>query len=567
MAAPVPIHGARDRVALRGEVPRPQLTPYRYVALATLAFAAALYTYGSAHFPLTDPDEARYAEIAREMLASGDWVTPHLNFVKYFEKPPLVYWATALSFAGFGQSELAARLPSLLSALGTVALTIWLAVRLYGAATAALAAVILGFGPLFGILAQVLTLDMALTFFLTAALAALWCACATAREEERARRWVRLAYAAVALAVLVKGPVAVVLFAGVALPFVIVHVGWRSTRPFFDRWALALAVAIALPWFLLVGWRNPEFWSFFVVDQHIHRYLSSHEHGEPLWFFVPVIVLALAPWGFAALLDPVSLRAAVTRRSAGTQFLAVWVAVIVGFFSLSSSKLITYVLPAMPPLAILCARALLWAIEQRRTAGLSRLASGLLLSGPAVAIAAAVLLLVSDHWRPQALAPFLFAAALPLSATGLFMRRLLPARPYAALVALGLGWLMLFGIAVAGRGVANDSRVLGRAARAAMGPEDRLAFYRKYVQGVVFYSERRAALIGTRGELKFGSQQGDQSAWFWPGDADLAREWAAPGRLFVLFNRSDLERLRPLLDPPPREIAAKDKKVLVVNRE
>jgi hypothetical protein len=144
---------------------------------AALALAVvALYVYGSSAYPLTEPDEARYAEIAREMLVRRDWITPHLNFVKYFEKPPLVYWATAAAFTAFGVNELSARLPSLLSGIGTIALTVWLAARMYGAPTALLALPILALGPLFGFMAQTLTLDMSLTLLMTLAMVGVWCA-------------------------------------------------------------------------------------------------------------------------------------------------------------------------------------------------------------------------------------------------------------------------------------------------------------------------------------------------------------------------------------------------------
>ena len=568
------------------------------VGLAVLA-AAALYLWGSYGSALSEPDEARYGEIAREMLVSGDWLTPHLNFVKYFEKPPLVYWATGLAFAGLGATEFAARLPSILSALLTLALTGWLARRLYGGATALLAVVCLAVSPLFGVLAIVLTLDMALTAFMTLAMCCAWAAVSAAaptlalprggggkrpagdalsalsalppprRGRGGAQTWIRAAYAATALAMLVKGPVAAVLVGAAIFVFVLTHGGLRGLRPWLDWRAFALAAAIALPWFVLVGARNPEFWHFFIVDQHINRYVSSREHGEPIWFFLPVLPLALVPWGLVALFDPAALRDAWDPRTwtPGTRFCAIWAAVIVGFFSFSAGKLLTYVLPALPPLAVLCARLVLWSLARGRVAGLTRVGWLCLLGGLVIGLCAALLPLFSDHWRVHAIAPYLYAAAGPLAATGWIIGRLVAARrARAALVALGAGWTLVFAIAVAGRGVANEYRPLGLAAGAAMAPNDRLALYRKYVQGMAFYAGRRTILVGGRGELKFGSLQGDHAAWFWPTDADLVREWQAPGRLLVLFNRDDLDRLRPQLDPPPLEVAAKDKKVLVKNR-
>ncbi|MGH7787079.1 MAG: glycosyltransferase family 39 protein [Candidatus Binatia bacterium] len=530
------------------------------------AMLVAIHLVAASHFALTEPDEGRYAEIAREMVESGDWVTPRLNYVKYFEKPPLVYWTTGLAFLGFGQTELAARMPSLLAGLLAVALAVGLAARMYGAATALLALPIVAAAPLFGMLTQVLTLDMALTGWLTLAMAAVWFGWAA---PAHARGWYCLAYVATGLATLVKGPVAAVLIGGATLPFLVLHGGWRAVRPALEWRGLVLALLVVLPWFALVSWRNPEFLHFFVVDQHIARYLWTTEHGQPLWFFLPVLPVALLPWALLPLLDPSMLRGGLDPRtwSPATRFLALWAAAIVVFFSLSTSKLLTYVLPAMPPLAILLARLIVWSMARGRSAAVSRLAVGLLIAAPIVGLCAAVLPLVRAHWRMQAIPPYLYAGGAVLFVVGLIMRRLCAARrPYAALAALSVGWLAFFAVAIAGRGVANEYRALALAARAEMQPEDRLVLHRGMVQGIGFYTGRRVIMARGIGELKFGSQQGDQRAWFWPTDDDLRREWAAPGRMFVVMVRSDLDLIGPTLDPPPIIVAAKDKKVLITNR-
>lgn len=535
------------------------------LALALAAGTLAIYLYGAHGFALADPDEARYGEIAREMIASGDWLTPRLNHVKYFEKPPLVYWATALGRLAWGPGELATRLPTLLAGLATLLLCAGLARRLYGASTALLATAILAAGPLFAFMAIVLTLDMSLTALLTAAMAAVWRAWSSAGD----RRWVRVAYAATALAILVKGPVAAVLVGGATLLFVLAHGGWRALRPWFDWRALALAAAIALPWFVAVTWRNPEFFQFFIVDQHLRRYTSTREHGEPIWFFLPVVLAGLAPWSLALAFDPRLLRGALDPRAwtPATRFLVIWAATVLVFFSLSASKLATYALPALPPLAILAARALLWGIERGRTAGLARAAWLLLIGGPVLGLVAALLPVVDHHYRVPLVVPYLFASAVPLALAGFATLRLLAARrPYAALVALAAGWALVLAVAVAGRGVANEYRPLGLAARAALRPGDRLVLYQNFVPSVVYNSGERWVMVGNPGELGFGSRQGDQSAWFWPTTDEFLRQWRGPGRLLVLFNRSHVAQLDGRLDPPPIEIASKDKKVLVANR-
>ncbi len=536
-------------------------------AIAGAAALVALYVVGSAAFPLSEPDEARYAEIAREMLETGDWVTPHLNYVKYFEKPPLVYWATALSFAVFGPSELAARVTVVVGGLVTVALTAWLAAAMYGGATALLAVPVLALSPLFAVLAQALTLDMSLTCFMTAALAALWRGWSMAGTTQR--RWYRAAYAATAAAVLVKGPVAALLVGAVAGAFLLLQGGWRALRPLFDWRGALLATVIAMPWFLLVSWRNPEFARYFIVDQHIARYLWSNEHDQALWFYVVLIPPVLGPWAIAVLLDPqlATIGWPPRRWTAATRFLVLWAAIIVAFFSFSNSKLLTYVLPALPPLAILTGRAWYVAIRAGRVAGLSRIGVVLLVAGPVMSLCGVLLPLVIAHWRMPLIAPTLFAGGPVLFATGWALRRALRRqRPLTAYAAMTVGWFLLIVVAVTGRSAANEYRALGLAAGAALQPGDRLAIYGSYVQGVPFYARHRAIMIVGKGELTFGSLQGDQSAFFWPSADELRREWAAPGRLFLVIKPAVLASLAPPLDPPPLLLAEKNDKVLVVNR-
>lgn len=531
------------------------------------ALALVLLFAGSIWAPLAEPDEPRYAEIPREMLVRHDWVTPHLNFVKYFEKPPLVYWATAAAYRLFGIGDAVARLPVVLSALLTLLAVHAFARRRYGSATATLAVFILATAPLFCAMGQVLTLDLPLTCCVTVALTAFWHG-----HREASRGWLRVAYVATALGILTKGPVAVVLVGGAAGLTLLAQRDWRGLWRAVDPLGLVLATAIVVPWFWLVNLRNPEFWDFFVVDQHLRRYVSTDEHRQPFWLFFALFPVVFAPWGFLGILDPSLWRARLDPRrwSRTAQFLALWTGFVLAFFSCSVSKLVTYILPAMPPAAILLARILLRAMADDRTTFLRRGAMLLLLLGIATSLGVTLAAPFVTHWRFAHLQPFLLGGGMILALTGLGMRAALVAnRADRALLAMIAGTLGFFALCMSGRGVVNQYRTLGLAVRRLVRPDDRLAQYAHYVQGITFYGRRRAVLVRARGELAFGIRQlppDEQREFFWEDDARLFEEWRRPQRLFVVINRKELEPIRSRLIPPPIEVAVQGKKVLIVNR-
>src|ERR1700723_369009 len=333
--------------------------PLRLTIYAVLA--AILYRPGLGKPALWEPDEGRYAEIAREMVVSGDYVTPRDDFELYFEKPPLVYWANAASIQIFGVNEFAARLPSALFSIGQIVVTAALAEMMFGAATGLFAALALALSPLFFGFARFATLDPALAFFLTAALAAFYLA---AREESfsrpSARRWMLISAAILAFGTLAKGPVALLLGGAIALVWLAVERRLREIAQMPLVWCGLIYAAIVMPWFILMEARNPGFLRFFFIHEHLERYVSSSEHGWGPWFFIPIVIGGIWPWIFFLPLGWSAMRAddtlpdsalASSRRSAAS-FLAIWFLVIFVFFSIPRSKLGTYILPALPPLAI-----------------------------------------------------------------------------------------------------------------------------------------------------------------------------------------------------------------------
>jgi 4-amino-4-deoxy-L-arabinose transferase-like glycosyltransferase len=309
---------------------------------------------------LFDADEPAYAGAAREMLERGDWITPHFNGRPRFDKPVLFYWLIGLSYRLLGVSEFAVRCWSALAGVALVLLVAWAGRRWFGERAGLLAGLALATNPLTILLARAAVTDMLLTLCMTAALLAALEAIGGA--PGRTGWWVALGWGAMALAVLVKGPVGLLIpalvLAGTSLVL-------REVRPalrrLFPWWGIALFLALSLPWYGLVLAANGRaFIEGFVIKHHLGRYTGVvSSHGGPLWYYLPVLLVGFFPWsGFV----PRALWAATLvarRRRAGTPAervvvaCAVWAAVVLLFFSLAATKLPSYLFPAFPALALL----------------------------------------------------------------------------------------------------------------------------------------------------------------------------------------------------------------------
>jgi len=232
--------------------------------------------------PLLDPDEGRYAQIPREMLASGDFITPRFNDLKYFEKPPLQYWATAVMYAIFGFSEWTSRAWSVGLAFACLALVFAWVQRLYGAESALTAVAALGVSPFFLVIGHLNLLDGAFTFWLSTAVLAFTLAQVAPPGAAAERRWMLAAWALAALAVLSKGIVVGVLAGGALVLYTLIERDLQPWRRLHAAAGLALFALIAVPWFLLVSLRNPSFPGFFFVHEHFARFLTTvHQRVEP----------------------------------------------------------------------------------------------------------------------------------------------------------------------------------------------------------------------------------------------------------------------------------------------
>ena len=315
--------------------------------------------------PLSNPDEGRYTEIPREMAVTGDFVTPRLNGVKYFEKPPLVYWLSALTFQTFGVNEFTARLwNGLFSVLG-VLLTYAAARALFDRGTGIWAAVVLSTCLMYYALSQIILLDMAVAVTLTGSLFAFIVAMREPPGKKRFGLFMAF-YGFMALATLSKGLIGIALPGAVIFLWVLLLNRWRALWPFYPTTGTLVLLAIAAPWHVLAAQANPDFLNFYFYHEHWQRFTTTvHGRFEPWWFFLPVFVGGLFPWLFFAVrATGFSLPGGWKARQAHADawFLIIWIAFIILFFSKSQSKLVPYILPVFPACAVLLGRWLsaLW---------------------------------------------------------------------------------------------------------------------------------------------------------------------------------------------------------------
>ena len=326
-----------------------RLAPGAVLLLAVLAWFGTL-----GYRDLIHPDEGRYAEIARGMLASGDWITPRLNGILYFEKPALQYWATAAAFAVFGISDFSARFwPGLTGAFAVLAVW-WTTRKVLGPRVALYSAAVLGSSVWWIGNGHFVNLDMGLSASLCLTLLGFWYGQRDQATASDNRLGMRVAWAGMALAVMSKGLIGIVLPGAVLAAYSVLARDFSVWRRM--RWLSGILIfaLIAVPWFVAVSLRNPEFARFFFIHEHVERFLSpGHRRTGAWWYFVPYLLAGLVPW---TTLLPGALALGWRRvpgRFQGNRLLLLWAAVIFAFFSVSSSKLPSYILPIFPALAIL----------------------------------------------------------------------------------------------------------------------------------------------------------------------------------------------------------------------
>ena len=398
------------------------------------------------------PDEPRYASVAREMVESGDWITPRLYGRPWFEKPPLYYWGAALSFKLFGVSEVAARLPCAVAALLATLALAWLAWWLYGLETSRWLLLLLpttvamiGFSHAAATdipFSAMLTIAMVFATALIRLVPPGSSSSASALSSDSLAAFCFGIF--LGLAVLAKGPAAIILCGGAVFLWAVFTKRWHDTLRVFHPAGLAAFAIAALPWYFLCARRNPEFLRIFIIEHNFKRYLTPEfQHIQPFWYYAPILLAALLPW--TLLLLPAAKQLARSFRERFRQgspdiFLAAWALFPCLFFSLSQSKLPGYILPSIPPLVLLSANA-----SRKLLAANSRLTRFAFGGSAVVAVATIAIgfaqtvrlrglyrLLALGEVAPGRLLLFTFGLLAAVIAAVLILRR----RPQAALICI-----------------------------------------------------------------------------------------------------------------------------------
>ncbi|CAN5678648.1 glycosyltransferase family 39 protein [soil metagenome] len=520
---------------------------------------------------LVPTDEGRYAEMAREMVATGDWITLRLNGIKYFEKPPLQNWMNAVSFELFGLGEWQARLWTGLCGLLGVSVTAYTGSKVFSRRVGISAAFILGSSFYWAAFGHVNTLDMGLAGMMTLALCGLLLAQREDASASEQRNGMLLCWAGMALASMSKGLIGVVLPGAALVLYTLLTRDWALWTRLHLGKGLILFFAITAPWFILVWQKNPEHPYFFFIHEHFQRFTSTvHKRGGAWYYFFPLLILGIVPW-LGLLLQ--GLWSGLREQTSGFQakkLLLIWTIFIFFFFSISGSKLPSYILPIFPSIALLIACQL----EKTSTRSLT-FASGLFamfgLAGLVYSEKIGSLSKIAyEIPLYQAMVPWVTAAAsiaLAGGVMGLFLAKRNKDMLVIALAVSGFvaGQALFLGHEQWGRYNAGLPHVA--AINAELNSDTPIYAVGLYEQSLPFYLRRTLILVESPDELEFGLEQ-QPELWI-PKRSDFIQKWRADnasGKQAIAILRPQVYQDMLQQQVPMRIIAQDPKRIIVSNQ-
>ncbi len=543
-------------VAPENPVPRVSDSPSwsRDLLLLTLAFGA-LFFFRLGSYPLSNPDEGRYAEIPREMVASGDYVTPRLNGVVYFEKPPLVYWTTAVCLKLFGSSEWSMRATPALFALAGVLLTYAAARRLHGRVAGLLAAAVLGTSILYFVIAHIMLLDMAVSVLMAATL---FCFILGVREAPGARRrWLFYGlYASAALATLTKGLIGFLVTGAVMFLWLLIFNQWKRLRPLHLPSGMVLFLLIAAPWHILAAQANETWAHRYFVYEHWERFTTPAASRPGAWhYFVWIVLAGLIPWiGFlwSAVRNGVRGGWAKKNENADAWFFITWTVFIFLFFSKSHSKLAPYILPIFPALAVMIGGWLAQALRSgdgakrlRTGLGLFSFFCGLLALALCVVVSKPALVRMSEAQSLELQLPA-FTMAGVLLVGGILTPWLAKTRGVAVALAGLVATMGLFfaTLQFAAPHISKPgTKALAEIVTAKAQPGDRVLHYHEFFHDFTYYARRVVDVVAFKGELELEEDAVARASGRFMDEPTFRELWAGRGRVWAVARKKDLKPL------------------------
>lgn len=534
-------------------------------------FVLAIFYLYLAHlgsYHLMDPDEGRYNQIPREMLLSGDFITPHLNGVEYFEKPAFQYWFTAIMMKIFGVTEFAGRILPALSAIGCVGLAGFLGTMMYSRKVGLLASAILATSCLNLIVASINILDMALTLFMTACMVFFY-----AFERTEKKKWLVAFYIAMGFGVLTKGLVAIILPFGILFWYTILTKRPRLFLKLFYLPGILAFLIVTVPWFYLVCQANHDFFYFFFVREHFLRFTTKmHDRFQPWWFFIPFVIIGMLPWtGF--LLSLFSKKGVIRKTTSQRNrfdiiFLLLWFFIIFIFYSISDSKLVPYIMPCWMPLAILIAASIKRFEDENSWLGHSFLINSILCLAFVGALVGYVLssnYLTIDEFIAEG--GLLTAALFIGTIASIFVWIKTKRFRCTVSVLCVMGFFFGLGLHDVQQQVHNNQSAYYVSQKInELNPQDALIVnYGDFYHGIPYYTNQRVALADFKGELEFGSKHPSGAGWFFNGE-ELNDLWNSQKRIIIVVKERYKDKCLNVLTSPAKQVLTEGSYTILINK-
>lgn len=521
-------------------------------ALLLLFIFGLLYGFQLGRAPLVNPDEGRYAEIPREMLAAGDWVTARLDGVVYFEKPPLMFWTVAVCQVVFGRDEWSLRLTPVAFTLGGILLTYALGRRFHGRMAGVIAAGVLGTSLLFFGTGRLLVLDMPVSVLMATTLGCFICGVHEPPGRNRRLLFYGL-YASAALATLTKGFIGFLVTGAVMFLWLLVFNQWKRLRPLYLPSGLVLFLALALPWHVLAAMRNENWAHRYIVFEHWERFTTT-QHGrvQPWHFFLWVLLGGLFPWTpflFRAVRGAVRGGWARREENAVGWYFVTWIGFVMVFFSLSGSKLPAYILPVFPAAAVLIGASLDRVVREggvRLRGEFLGYAAGCSVLGVALAVVVFKAGVIRDPSQATALRPSAIAMGALLLAAAVVVPQFAAKRGVrVALATVGAvaAFFLLLLASATGDIQKAGTKSLALRVRAEARPEDRVVHYGEFFHDFTYYARRVVDVSGTKGELELDEDAAARASGRFYDRAELLRHWNGPERVWVVTRKRDIKQL------------------------